>query len=165
MWTVFWPFLTPTPSSPMWTEVDFQHTHPKSHPMKICLNYNFFRINKTKNNGYGIKELFIKVIFPCSKGTFFSIVHILDILIHTWSMCTQGRRNRWNRWSTCFTGNQRLSKVKQSNRQEKKYVGYYFFWVLHRKLYCSYARVNTYSVKPVKQSIIIKQLNACKNNT
>ena len=23
----------------------------------------------------------------------------------------QGRRNRWNRWSTCFTGNQRLSKV------------------------------------------------------
>ena len=127
MWTVFWPFLTPTPSSPMWTEVDFQHTHPKSHPMKICLNYNFFRINKTKNNGYGIKELFIKVIFPCSKGTFFSIVHILDILIHTWSMCTQGRRNRWNRWSTCFTGNQRLSKLKQSNRQEKKYVGYYFF--------------------------------------
>ena len=61
--------------SAMWTEVDFQHTHPKSHPMKICLNYNFFRINKTKNNGYGIKELFIKVIFPCSKGTFFSIVH------------------------------------------------------------------------------------------
>ena len=127
MWTVFWPFLTPTPSSPMWTEVDFQHTHPKSHPMKICLNYNLFRINKTKNNGYGIKELFIKVIFPCSKGTFFSIVHILDILIHTWSMCTQGRRNIWNRWSTCCTGNQRLSKVKQSNRQEKKYVGYYFF--------------------------------------
>ena len=145
MWNVFWPFLTPTPSSPMWIEVDFQHTHPKSHPMKICLNYNLFRINKTKNNGYGIKELFIKVIFPCSKGTFFSIVHILDILIHTWSMCTQGRRNRWNRWSTCFTGNQRLSKVKQSNRQEKKYVGYYFFfWVLHRKLYCSYAPVCTF---------------------